>query len=90
MPHGACVLGFALDHGHASCAFTFHAPARVDLVGSFLLRTAARPVLNVDVALEMPASCLGAKDYLNYRYLEKRACYLDVVAQYLHARFVSF
>ncbi len=89
VPHGACVLGFALDHGHASCAFTFRAPSRVDLVGSFLLRTAARPVLNVDVALEMPAACLGAKDYLNYRYLEKRACYLDVVAQYLHSRFVS-
>jgi U3 small nucleolar RNA-associated protein 22 len=81
------VLGFELNHGHASCEFTFQPPSRVDLVGSFLLKSVARPVLNVDVALEMPKSCLGAKDYLNYRYLEKRACYLDVVAQFLQSRF---
>lgn len=34
--------------------FRFVTPASVDLVGSFLLRTVTKPVMNVDVAVEMP------------------------------------
>ena len=33
----------------------FLPPKNVDLVGSYLLRTIARPTLNVDVSVEMPA-----------------------------------
>ena len=33
--------------------FRFEKPASVDVVGSFLLHTVAKPILNVDVAIEM-------------------------------------
>ena len=53
---------------------------RVDLVGSYLLRTLARPCLNVDLAVTMPRACLVPKDYLNHRYTAKRALYLGVIS----------
>lgn len=54
--------------------------ARIDLVGSYLLRSLARPCLNVDLAVTMPGVCLSRKDYLNHRYTAKRAMYLGVVS----------
>jgi U3 small nucleolar RNA-associated protein 22 len=55
---------------------TLSKPSRIDLVGSYLLRSNTRPRLNVDVAVELPAQMLGSKDFLNYRYLFKRALYV--------------
>eukprot|EP00750_Incisomonas_marina_P024761 INCI5145.6.p1 GENE.INCI5145.6~~INCI5145.6.p1 ORF type:complete len:1264 (+),score=248.62 INCI5145.6:289-3792(+) len=67
-----------------SVTLNFASPSAVDIVGSFLIRTQVRgPGANVDMALEMPDSCLDAKDYLNNRYFEKRALYLAVIAEHL-------
>ena len=62
-------------HG-ASVQLAFEAPAAIDLVGSYLLRTAARPALNVDLAVQIPSACLLEKDYLDHRYADKRQLYL--------------
>ena len=37
--------------------------------------------VNVDICLEMPASCLKPKDYWDYRYLAKRARWLQHIAE---------
>ena len=62
---------------------TWHAPAKVDLVGSYLLRTVTAPELNVDVAVELPASMFLEKDYLDQRYADKRLLYLTHLAHLL-------
>ena len=54
--------------------------AKVAVVGSYLLRTVARPALNVDLAVQMPAAMFHEKDYLNHRYADKRAVFLCHVA----------
>lgn len=56
--------------------FAWAAPAKVDLVGSYLLRTAAAPELNVDMAVQLPTSTFLEKDYLDERYVDKRLLYL--------------
>ena len=61
---------------HDSEDFTFSAPERVDLVGSFLLKTQAKPRVNIDLALTIPSGTLQSKDYLNGRYLDKRAAFV--------------
>lgn len=71
-------------------------PPKVDqvaLVGSYLLQTVTKPILNVDVAVEIPKvlkhfplilqTCLKDRDIKNYRYLDKRALYLGVLAKAL-------
>ena len=69
-----------------SVAMRWQPPARVDLVGSYLLRTAARPALNLDLALEIPGACLLSKDYLDGRYDDKRLLYLSHLADALSAQ----
>lgn len=54
-------------HGKYSHAYTFRAPTRCDIVGSYLLKMLTRPNLNIDLAVEMPADMFKPKDYLNYR-----------------------
>jgi len=56
--------------------FSFRPPKRIDIVGSFLLGLCMRPHLHVDLALEMPSDVFRSKDYLNFRYLDKRAAYV--------------
>ncbi|EKX49904.1 hypothetical protein GUITHDRAFT_104301 [Guillardia theta CCMP2712] len=63
--------------------FQFLPPTQVELVGSFLLRTLVKPDLNVDMAVEMPADCLHAKDFLNGRFMYKRNMYLSHIAKAL-------
>ena len=63
-----------------SYRFSFNKPARIHLVGSFPLRTCAKPILNVDVAVEMPNTLFHPKDYLDHRYFRKRAFYLAKLA----------
>lgn len=64
-------------------AFKFQPPARVDLVGSYLLKTVTRPLLNIDLAIQMPKPSFFDKDYLNFRYFDKRAAYLAEVKSHL-------
>jgi U3 small nucleolar RNA-associated protein 22 len=63
--------------------FKFSRPSRVDLIGSYLVRTVTKPLLNIDIAIEIPKSCLNEKDYLDYRYIDKRALYLRTIQQAL-------
>ncbi|GAB5361505.1 hypothetical protein AAMO2058_000718800 [Amorphochlora amoebiformis] len=63
--------------------FTVKPPAKVTVVGSYLLRTIAKPVTNVDLALEMPKDSIINKDYLSFKYLTKRAAYVERVVKYL-------
>eukprot|EP00904_Undaria_pinnatifida_P007744 jgi/Undpi1/409/HiC_scaffold_1.g00405.m1 len=51
-----------------------------DVAGSFLLRSLAKPSLNVDLALRIPSECIVPRDSLNYRYLDKRALYAGHLA----------
>eukprot|EP00041_Stephanoeca_diplocostata_P025918 m.690451 g.690451 ORF g.690451 m.690451 type:complete len:1159 (+) comp22850_c1_seq1:187-3663(+) len=63
--------------------FRFYKPSKVAVVGSFLLKTCAKPRLNVDVAVEMPAAMFQAKDHINHRYAHKRAFFLAHIAAHL-------
>ncbi|GAQ85560.1 U3 small nucleolar RNA-associated protein 22 [Klebsormidium nitens] len=65
-------------------------PARVEVVGSFVGKTVAKPVQNVDVAVEIPKAFFHEKDYLNHRYHAKRALYLAGLAKILEAECKAF
>ncbi|KAL8436210.1 hypothetical protein Efla_003740 [Eimeria flavescens] len=56
-------------------------PARVEVVGSCCSARLGPPAFarNVDIVFELPEASLDTRDYLNYRYLAKRAAYLDAV-----------
>ncbi|CAE7397770.1 Nol6 [Symbiodinium sp. CCMP2456] len=69
-------LRFMQRGGAAPSALRFTAPRRIDVVGSFLLGTYTKEELTVDVAVEMPSDIFRSKDYLNFRYHDKRAAYL--------------
>ena len=83
--------GAATSHPHLkhlslvgdSVRLPWRAPASVQLVGSYLLRTTAAPALNVDLAVEIPAASLHEKDYLDQRYVDKRLLYLTHLAHAL-------
>lgn len=63
-------------------SFTFEKPTAMHIVGGYGLKSVAKSKtpFNVDVAVEMPSSIFQEKDYANYRYHHKRACYLAVLA----------
>mmetsp|Transcript_49331 Transcript_49331/g.107412 ORF Transcript_49331/g.107412 Transcript_49331/m.107412 type:complete len:1079 (+) Transcript_49331:58-3294(+) len=61
----------------------FQPPRRIDVVGSFLLGTCLRSHMSVDLALEMPPEALQSKDYLNFRYMDKRAAYAAEICRQL-------
>ncbi|KAI8379826.1 Nrap protein [Choanephora cucurbitarum] len=63
--------------------FKFAKATAMHIVGSYGLKSIAKSKqhFNVDVAVEMPNSLFQEKDYANYRYHHKRACYLAVLAQ---------
>ncbi|XP_038078124.1 nucleolar protein 6-like [Patiria miniata] len=62
---------------------SFHKPASVKVVGSFLLDILTQPDLGIDLAVEMPQACRQPKDYLNFRYHHKRALYCAYLANQL-------
>eukprot|EP00884_Botryococcus_braunii_P010162 jgi/Botrbrau1/19147/Bobra.0077s0059.1 len=76
-------LGFASALGVAPKPWVFHPPSSVAVAGSAALKTAAKPNLVADVAVEMPAACFHDKDFLDGRYLYRRAVYLDILAKAL-------
>ncbi|KAJ3367232.1 hypothetical protein GGF31_007650 [Allomyces arbusculus] len=71
-------------------AFAYTAPARIDVVGSFLVGGEKKGALikrrdgyNLDLAVQMPSNLFQPKDHTNYRYFYKRAFYLAHVASLL-------
>lgn len=58
----------------------FFPPSTINVVGSFLLGYTSSPI--VDIAVEMPPSIFQDKDYLNYRYHDKRMLYLIYLARH--------
>ncbi|KAG2229799.1 Nrap protein [Thamnidium elegans] len=63
-------------------SFAFEKPSAMHVVGGYGLKTIAKTKthFNVDVSVEMPDSIFQEKDYSNYRYHHKRACYIAVLA----------
>ncbi|KAL1303251.1 hypothetical protein AAFC00_006665 [Neodothiora populina] len=57
-------------------------PANINVVGSFPLKLSSRTdaSLAIDMLVTIPASLLQEKDYVNHRYLYKRAYYLACIA----------
>lgn len=60
--------GFAFYNSDESRrkGFAFQAPSRLEVAGSFLLKTVTEPV--VDLALFLPEAMFVSKDHVNYRY----------------------
>lgn len=55
-------------------------PVQVNVVGSFLLGFSSG--LEADIAVEMPSDIFESRDYLNYRYHDKRMLYLIYLARH--------
>ena len=70
-----------LKNEHAACAFA--APAKVSVVGSWLLRTGLKRQAEMDLAVQLPDSLISMKDLANGRYLAKRCAYLEQCAEVL-------
>lgn len=62
--------------------FGFEKPSKVQVAGSWVLKTAAlRPEgVDVDLVLTMPSQLFQEKDHMNLRYFYKRAFYLATIA----------
>jgi len=58
-------------------------PTHIHVIGSFHLRSQAKPNLNVDLSIQIPETCLSDKDIKKYRYFDKRALYVVAVAKFL-------
>ncbi|XP_022104719.1 nucleolar protein 6-like [Acanthaster planci] len=71
------------DRSQVRGQMSFHKPASVKVVGSFLLDILTQPDLSIDLAVEMPQACRQPKDYLNFRYHHKRALYCAYLANQL-------
>lgn len=63
--------------------FCFYPPKSVTIVGSFLQGTAIKNKSRIDVAVEMPQKFYQMKDFMNHRYIRKRALYLVTIANHL-------
>lgn len=61
-------------------SFKFLPPKDVQEIGSFYSGTALKPHPIVDLVLTIPKEFFQPKDYLNHRYIQKRALYLSVIA----------
>ncbi|KAI8995966.1 Nrap protein [Gaertneriomyces semiglobifer] len=72
----------------AQYKLAFKKPTKVFVVGSYLVRTAAKQPngVNVDMAVQMPDELFQQKDHVNYRYFYKRAYYLALLAAEINKR----
>lgn len=52
---------------HAQVEFRVRPSSQISVVGSYALKTVAKPELVVDVAVQIPDDCLYKKALLNYR-----------------------
>lgn len=64
--------------------FQFVPPAEILTTGSFVTGTCIKPNITVDLVVVIPQECFQEKDFMNHRYLRKRALYLAVIAKRLH------
>jgi U3 small nucleolar RNA-associated protein 22 len=71
----------------AQLRYGFSPPTRVELIGSFSLHTDIRHDQNscIDLSVTMPAHLFEERDFLDYRYIHKRAYYLARLAGGLEA-----
>ena len=76
----------SLQPFNQSVCLSFLQPIKVQLVGSYLLRTTVRPYLNVDLAVQIPVKCFHEKDYLDHRYTDKRLLYVSHLAMCLSSK----
>lgn len=76
-------LGFSAALGASPKPWVFQPVTSVTLVGSAALKCAAKPHVIADVAVEMPSACFHAKDFLDGRYMYRRAVYLDILGKAL-------
>ena len=86
LPSGTSMRRWTTDlsnkrSGTTTLAFT--PPTEIELMGSFLLRTIAKPKCTVDLAIHMPSNCFASKDILDYRYHDKRLLYLTCLYEHL-------
>ncbi|KAF9612335.1 hypothetical protein IFM89_038938 [Coptis chinensis] len=75
--------GFIRDIGADKVEFTFKKPKFIEIGGSYLTQTIAKPCTSIDVFICLPKECFHEKDYLNHRYHGKRCLYLCVIKKYL-------
>eukprot|EP01119_Soliformovum_irregulare_P012830 TRINITY_DN3350_c0_g1_i1.p1 TRINITY_DN3350_c0_g1~~TRINITY_DN3350_c0_g1_i1.p1 ORF type:complete len:1133 (-),score=396.10 TRINITY_DN3350_c0_g1_i1:57-3455(-) len=62
-----------------------HRPEHMKIIGSYDLKSVARPNLNVDVAIRMPKEIFGAKDIKKGTYFDRRNMYLVHLARHLRS-----
>lgn len=72
------VEGISLRNQEIECEWK--RPTSMQIIGSYLLRTVCKPVLNVDVGVVIPKSCFQKKDVRDFRYHDKRNLYLGYIA----------
>jgi len=58
-------------------------PVRVDILGSFLLKTQISSKLDVDIAVEMASTILWKESHQNYDYFDKRLIFLHAIKEFL-------
>ncbi|XP_061172085.1 nucleolar protein 6-like isoform X1 [Saccostrea echinata] len=63
--------------------FQFIPPTEILTTGSYVTGTCIKPNVTVDLVLVIPKESFQEKDFMNHRYLRKRAIYLAVVAKRL-------
>jgi len=64
--------------------FKFKPPKKLHTVGGHRTLTSLKRTHYVDLAVEMPSSCIGQKDVKNQRYHQRRALYLCQIAHLLN------
>ena len=66
----------------AKYSLAYSKPTNINVVGSYGRRTSIHTgnLLTIDLAVTMPSDIFQDKDYLNYRYFDKRAFYLACLA----------
>uniref|UniRef100_A0A6B2KWR6 U3 small nucleolar RNA-associated protein 22 n=1 Tax=Arcella intermedia TaxID=1963864 RepID=A0A6B2KWR6_9EUKA len=74
---------FKFYSGEGERVLDFKPPTSVMVVGSFLLKTQAKPLLNIDMAIEIPSSTFKDRDKKDFVYYDKRNMYLAHIAQHL-------
>ena len=56
--------------------YTFATPTKVEVIGSFIKKCTIKPLVCLDIGVEMPKEYFNERDFLNYRYFIKRILYL--------------
>ncbi|KAL4228055.1 Nucleolar protein 6 [Mactra antiquata] len=74
---------FRLQPTKIKGSFQFMPPTDVKITGSFLSETCMKPHVTTDIVVVMPKECIDPKDFMNQRYLRKRALYLCFIANSL-------